>query len=214
MLFAQNKTSVFGTVLDEFGTPISNVHVKIESSTSGAVTDSNGFFELKNISEGQYRITASIIGFITQTKSIRFQENHKNTLSFSLQLDVQEIEEVIIIAESTKSEKEKTAQAIKVIDVKEAKLKTADLGEIIAQTEGVSVRKSGGLGSKSKFSLNGLTGNQIRFFMDGIPLKFNGYTFGISTVPVNLIDHIEIYKGVVPIQFGADALAQLAHFTP
>ena len=33
-----------------------------------------------------------------------------------------------------------------------------------------------------------------------------GYSFGIANVPVNLIDRVEIYKGVVPVRFGADAL--------
>ena len=30
--------------------------------------------------------------------------------------------------------------------------------------------------------------------------------FGIANVPVNLIERVEIYRGVVPIRFGADAL--------
>jgi len=28
---------------------------------------------------------------------------------------------------------------------------------------------------------------QVRFFLDGVPLEFTPYTFGISNVPVNLI---------------------------
>ena len=90
--------------------------------------------------------------------------------------------------------------------MREAKFKTADLGEVLAQTQGINVRRTGGLGSRTNFSMNGLTGNQIRFFLEGIPLEYHGYTFGISTVPVNLIDRVEVYKGVVPIEFGADAL--------
>lgn len=42
--------------------------------------------------------------------------------------------------------------------------------------------------------------------MDGIPLGYLGYTFGLSTTPVSLIDRIEIYKGVVPVQLAGDAL--------
>ncbi|MEP4946996.1 MAG: carboxypeptidase-like regulatory domain-containing protein [Flavobacteriaceae bacterium] len=206
ILFAQNKTTISGTVLDEFDMPIANVHIKIEGISLGAITDANGTFKMENISEGAYKVIASFVGYKTQIQTIKVQANQKIKLSFSLQQDFQELEESVVIGESIKRKKEKTAQAVRVVDVKTAKLKTADLGDVIAQSEGVSLRKSGGLGSKAKFSLNGLTGNQIRFFMDGIPLKFNGYTFGVATVPVNLIDRVEIYKGVVPIQFGADAL--------
>src|SRR5690606_39472576 len=42
---------------------------------------------------------------------------------------------------------------------------------------------------------------------DALPiLEFAGYPFGIANVPVNLIERAEIYSGVVPVRFGADAL--------
>src|SRR5262249_14036852 len=76
----------------------------------------------------------------------------------------------------------------------------------MARTQGVSVRREGGLGSGTRFSLNGLTDDQIRFFLDGVPLDLAGYPFGLANVPVNLVERAEIYRGVVPIRFGADAL--------
>src|SRR5690606_8019422 len=44
------------------------------------------------------------------------------------------------------------------------------------------------------------------FFLDGVPLHLAGYPFGLANVPVNLIERIEVYRGVVPMRFGADAL--------
>ncbi|KYF66359.1 ligand-gated channel protein [Sorangium cellulosum] len=99
-----------------------------------------------------------------------------------------------------------SAQAITVIETEEAQRRTADMGEVLARTQGVGVRKSAGLGSWARFSLNGLTDDQIRFFLDGVPLELAGYPFGISNVPVNLIERVEIYRGVVPVRLGADAL--------
>src|SRR5262249_42728125 len=72
--------------------------------------------------------------------------------------------------------------------------------------EGVGVRRGGGLGAGTRFSLNGLTDDQVRFFLDGVPLERAGYPFGIANVPVNLVERVEIYSGVVPVRFGADAL--------
>ncbi|WP_437713078.1 TonB-dependent siderophore myxochelin receptor MxcH [Sorangium sp. So ce448] len=99
-----------------------------------------------------------------------------------------------------------SAQAITVIETEEAQRRTADMGEVLARTQGVGVRRSGGLGSWARFSLNGLTDDQIRFFLDGVPLDLAGYPFGVSNVPVNLAERVEIYRGVVPVRFGADAL--------
>ncbi|WP_437854529.1 TonB-dependent siderophore myxochelin receptor MxcH [Sorangium sp. So ce363] len=99
-----------------------------------------------------------------------------------------------------------SAQAVTVIETEEAQRRTADMGEVLARTQGVGVRKSAGLGSWARFSLNGLTDEQIRFFIDGVPLDLAGYPFGVSNVPVNLVERVEIYRGVVPVRFGADAL--------
>jgi len=104
------------------------------------------------------------------------------------------------------AELQDSAKAVDLIDTKFAQKLTADMGEVIARVPGVSVRRSGGLGSKMRFSLNGLTGDQVRFFVDGIPLELTGYSSGISNIPVNLVEHIEVYQGVVPLEFGADAL--------
>ncbi|AUX23899.1 TonB family protein [Sorangium cellulosum] len=99
-----------------------------------------------------------------------------------------------------------SAQAITVIETEEAQRRTADMGEVLARTQGVGVRRSAGLGSWSRLSLNGLTDDQIRFFLDGVPLDLAGYPFGVANVPVNLVERVEIHRGVVPVRFGADAL--------
>lgn len=99
-----------------------------------------------------------------------------------------------------------SAQSVKVVDTEVAQRRTADLGEVLARTEGIGVRRNGGLGSDARFSLNGLSGDQVRFFLDGVPLDMAGYLSGVADVPVNLVERVEVYRGVVPVRFGADAL--------
>ncbi|MEM9328494.1 MAG: TonB-dependent receptor, partial [Bacteroidota bacterium] len=124
----------------------------------------------------------------------------------TLKRDAKELLAVEVVADSEKERLELSAKAVSVIDTREVKLQTVDLGEVLAQTQGVGIQRSGGLGSDSRLSLNGLSGDKIRFFFDGVPLDFTGYAVGIGNIPVNLVDRVEIYKGVVPIAFGADAL--------
>ena len=56
------------------------------------------------------------------------------------------------------------------------------------------------------FSLNGFSGKQVKFFIDGIPMDDFGSSFQLNNIPINLAERIEVYKGVVPIGLGADAL--------
>lgn len=99
-----------------------------------------------------------------------------------------------------------SAEAVTVVDTRRARQRTADLGEVLARTQGVSVQRSGGLGSHTHIALNGLYDDQIRFFLDGVPLELAGYPFGVANVPLNLVERIEVYRGVVPIRYGADSL--------
>jgi outer membrane receptor protein involved in Fe transport len=116
--------------------------------------------------------------------------------------------EMLVTGERTSptAQLQRSAEAVNVIDTRKAKEQTADLGEVLARTQGVAVQRDGGLGSNARFALNGLSDDQVRFLVDGIPIELAGYPFGLANVPVNLVDHVEVYRGVVPIRFGADAL--------
>lgn len=114
--------------------------------------------------------------------------------------------DVTVQGESRATRRQRSAEAVTVVELDQAHREASDLGEVLARTQGVSVRRSAGLGSSTGFSLNGLTEDQIRFFLDGIPLELQGYQYGIGNVPVNLIEYVEIYSGVVPVRYGADAL--------
>ncbi|MEM9985855.1 MAG: outer membrane beta-barrel protein, partial [Bacteroidota bacterium] len=55
-------------------------------------------------------------------------------------------------------------------------------------------------------NLNGLQGNAIRYFLDGIPLDYLGRAFDLSIVPIGQLSGVEVYKGILPATLGADAL--------
>lgn len=114
--------------------------------------------------------------------------------------------DVVVIGRDAADELRDSAQAVTVIEVDRAGRQSADLGEVVARAPGVGVRRDGGLGSGSRISLNGLTDEQIRFFLDGVPLELAGWPLGLPGVPVGLLTRVEVYEGVVPVRFGADAL--------
>ena len=194
-----------GHITDHNKEPVPGATIQLVGSRFGVISDRSGRFTMVDIPNGTYTIRISSVGFEKYQREIQVDGNTVN-LSVSLHASINELDEVIVYGETVKERLEKTAQAITVIETRKAKLETADLGEVIARSEGVNVQRSGGLGSGARFSLNGLTDDQIRFFLNGIPIDFMGFTLGIANVPVNLIDRVEVYKGVVPIRFGADAL--------
>ncbi|PZP51528.1 MAG: energy transducer TonB [Pseudopedobacter saltans] len=93
-----------------------------------------------------------------------------------------------------------------VLDAKVNYNSTMQLSDLLNRASGVKVRQSGGLGSSTSISLNGFTGRSVKLFMDGVPMSGFGSAFQLNNIPVNIADRIEIYKGVVPIEFGTDAM--------
>ena len=115
--------------------------------------------------------------------------------------------EVIAVDHKTEGQAlRESARAVTVVETKEVRERAADLGEVLSRVPGVQVRRAGGLGSITRFALNGLYDDQVRFFLDSVPLQLAGWGSGIANVPVELIQRADIYRGVVPIALGADAL--------
>lgn len=78
--------------------------------------------------------------------------------------------------------------------------------DLLRQTSGIKVKQDGGYGSRTSFLINGSTGKQVKFFIDGLPQDNLGETRGLAIFPIEQLERIEVYKGVLPIDLGADAL--------
>lgn len=98
------------------------------------------------------------------------------------------------------------ALSVNAVNIAEKANVLNNVADIINRTSGVKVRADGGMGSDFDLTINGLSGNSIRYFIDGVPLDTKGSAIKLSDLPVNLIQRIEIYKGVVPSSLGTDAL--------
>lgn len=118
----------------------------------------------------------------------------------------QQLEEVVIQSQSTKQKIEQTPFAVQVLEMKQAHHKGGDISSQLNQTAGIKVRSNGGLGAETQLNLGGLQGKAIRLFKDGIPLELFGHGFSLSTIPTNMLERIEIYKGVMPVYLASDAL--------
>ncbi|HEX5660750.1 MAG TPA: TonB-dependent receptor plug domain-containing protein [Polyangiales bacterium] len=106
-----------------------------------------------------------------------------------------------------------SAYAVSVVDLSQARQQSADLAEVMARSTAVTVQRAGALGSQGSFNLAGLGGQRLRFFLDGVPLDLVGFAAGVQNVPVNLLESVEVYQGVVPARLGSDALGGAVQLT-
>ncbi|AKF08629.1 TonB-dependent receptor domain-containing protein [Sandaracinus amylolyticus] len=115
-------------------------------------------------------------------------------------------DDVVVSATSEADELAQSADSVRIVAIDEVRAQSADMGEVLARSEGVSVRRSGGLGSTARLCIHGICDSGIRYFLDGVPLELAGFGLGVSNVPVNMVERVEIYRGAVPVRLGTDAL--------
>ncbi|MFD2556805.1 TonB-dependent receptor plug domain-containing protein [Sphingobacterium tabacisoli] len=117
-----------------------------------------------------------------------------------------QLQEVVIRGQSIEEKLQTSPFSVQVIDMKDLYHKTGDIGNILNHSAGVKVRSDGNMGSAVQINLGGLQGKAIRIFKDGIPIELYGHGFNISTIPTNMLERIEIYKGATPVSLSSDAL--------
>ena len=205
--FAQNdKSTVKGKVTDIYGTPIPGVNILIANTAIGVVTNDEGMYNLESNLSGELTIVYTYLGFQSEREIVTLEIGAIQQLDIKLEEDIYALDEVSVSAKSKIRRKREEAYAINVIKAQELYNSGTDINQVLNRTSGVRIRENGGLGSDFTFAINGFSGKQVKFFIDGIPIDNFGSSLTLNNFPVNLAESIEIYKGVLPINLGSDAL--------
>ena len=116
------------------------------------------------------------------------------------------LEDVTVTGKSKAQRLREGALSVSAIDVRSVAASVHSLNGLIDRTSGVKIREDGGVGSDFELSINGMSGSAVRYFMDGVPLDTKGSGVTLANLPVSMVDHVEVYKGVVPTWLSSDVL--------
>lgn len=209
-----------GQIRDRSGRPLAAVSIEIRTAPAGRVsaspsepfvrrttTDHEGRFQLTGIPWGFYRLTATHLGYEPLTRDFELiAKDSAIQLALHMTQAWASLTDVEVYAQTAKQRAaEQPIRAI-VVDTEAAAEQPVSLAELMNRSPGIRIRQSGGLGHAVDVSINGFQGNSVQYFRDGIPLDYLGGGYGLNNIPINLLDRVEVYKGVVPVSLGADAL--------
>ena len=200
---AQTKYTLSGRVLDEGKAPLPMATIAVENTTLGTYSDEQGQYHLK-LNEGTYTLVVSTVGYESVKMKVTLHGNKRQ--DFRLKESSVSLNVVEVLGKSKSQQIREGAFAVNALDVKPLINSVGNLNEMVNRTTGIRVREEGGVGSDFDLSINGMSGNSVRYFIDGVPLSTKGTGVSLANLPVNLIERIEIYKGVVPASLGDDAL--------
>lgn len=202
---AQNKQNrtLSGTVSDIYKTPLPFITVGLEGTTIGAVTDENGKFTI-SVPPGNFFLITSSLEYETQKINLSGPKEKQNSLQIILKKRKEtDLSEVIVYGKTTAQQIKEGAFSVNVIDLSKYANSTTDVNQVLKRTTGVTIREDGGMGSDFTFKINGL---DAKIFIDGVPMENFGSSMNLNNIPVNLVERVEVYKGVVPAYLGTDAL--------
>ena len=124
----------------------------------------------------------------------------------SVAFGTQNLQEVLVIPKSQARKLQEQAYTVSVVSLNDLYAQATPLNKVLNNVSSVRLREDGGVGSNYTFAMNGFSGNQVKFFLDGIPMDNFGSSFNLANLSANMADHIEVFKGVLPVYLGADAL--------
>lgn len=195
---------ISGKILSKDKTTVDFATVYFKGTNYGGTTNEEGIYHLQ-APAGKYTLVVSAIGYQTVEKPVILVRGERTKMNIEIASQVTELDEVVVVSNGISRLKRSAFNAV-ALDTKALQNSTQNLSEALTQAPGMKLRESGGVGSDMQLMMDGFSGKHIKIFIDGVPQEGVGSSFGLNNIPVNYAERIEVYKGVVPVGFGTDAI--------
>ncbi|MCR5076624.1 MAG: TonB-dependent receptor [Prevotella sp.] len=196
---------VYGTITDaSTGEPLMGAVVSAVKGRTGTTAGADGSYRIRLQGQQRAQLVFQYMGYRTERREIALHD--------SVRCDVQlrtadnELGEVTVTARSEMRKLKESAMPISVIGQRQLQGTASNINDVLARTVGVTVRNTGGLGSASRISVRGLEGKRMGMYVDEAPMSQLSNFVALNDIPTNMIERIEVYKGIVPYKFGGSAM--------
>lgn len=191
-----------GHITDASGNPVDFATLSIKELSISANTDNQGAYSFE-IPEGSYTLHIHASGMQTVEKTIELQ---RPTTILDIQMDeIIGLNEIVVTGRNSNKARNTAYNSVD-ISTRSMENSSGALSEVLSKAPGIKLRESGGVGSDMAISVDGFSGKHVKIFIDGIPQEGSGASLGINNMPINFAERIEVYRGVVPVGFGTDAI--------
>ena len=198
------KTMISGKVISTEKEVVDFATVYLKGTGHGGITNQEGIYHV-SAPAGNDTLVVSAVGYKTVEKPVTLLRGQRVRQNITISPETQQLDEVTVVSTGVSRLKRSAFNAV-AVDTKELQNTTKNLSDALAKAPGMKLRESGGVGSDMQLMLDGFSGKHVKVFIDGVPQEGVGSSFGLNNIPVNFADRIEVYKGVVPVGFGTDAI--------
>lgn len=210
-LVAQGTVS--GTVTDQKGNPLVGANVAVDGTASGDATDGDGRYSIDVDGSGDVSVTASYIGYESQTVSASGGE-----ANFSLAIDALALGTINVTSQKRNMDVQKVPVAITAIDARTLEIRGADgLSEVAKLTPNLNWRTTGGMDAWDEIVIRGVGDRAVNIgydaragvYIDGV------YAGRAASMNQSLLDieSVEVLKGPQGTMFGKNTVSGAINIT-
>jgi len=187
---AQVKTSIRGNVVDEKGAPIFAASIYLNNN-QGTFSEEDGTFQILNVVPGSYNLTASFIGYDSQTKfNIIVKSKGNRSFNFILIESSESLEEVVVSNKNKISRPKETplsTQSLSAVEIATYPGGNNDVVQVAQSLPGVSPSVGG---FRNDLIIRGGAPNETVYYLDGVEVpNINHFaTQGSAGGPVGLLN--------------------------
>lgn len=209
-IMAHTQTGIIkGIVIEAISNePIPFANVFIEGSSIGVVTDIEGKYEITDLEPKLYNISASFLGYKTQTiREVQVSNSKPAIIDFALEEDVENIKEVVVKSSpfTVTPESPLSLQTIGTAEIQRNPGGNRDISKVVRALPGVTSASS----FRNDLLIRGGGPNENRFYLDDIEIpNINHFaTQGSSGGPnglinVDFIREVDFFSGAFPANRG------------
>ncbi len=203
---AKGQVTLSGTITEGSGhAGLGGASVYISDVKTGAATQPDGRYEIKNIPNGTYLVEVSFVGYASQTKEITIKGH--STANFVLEESSLQSPEVVLTDVPSATEQKTNPAPVSIVSQNTFTETLSDnIIDALRNSPGVSQITEGP--AISKPVIRGLGYNRVVVVNDGIRQEGQqfGDEFGIEIDPYT-VNKVEIMRGPASLSYGSDAMA-------
>jgi len=205
-LFAQSNTKLKGHVYDnDDGSPITGAVVELLGTGGKTTTDNFGRFRFDYLSEGEYAVVISASGYDF------FKLCNINIVSdVARQIDIKLTRKTYYLDKITVRGKRIRLSSNNIEVFRRHRIESSNarnLPELLEKVPGVYMQRIGIASGKSQVKIRGSDSKHVLVLLDGQKINPSGSGIAdLATIPLDIVERVEIHKGGASAEFGPDAL--------